>query len=124
GAIVKQKDLCSMDEAQAQESKGLEKPVEQVDSVANVSTERMLPQSEVDRLIAGIKREAFEKGQRAAKTGVEASNPQQVESPVTSSGNRSLGGMPLTEDHIKGLISSEIKSLDQQHREQTARQQA
>lgn len=73
--------------------------------VENKSTERMIPQSEVDKLVYGVKRESYEKGHREAQAAEEARRAQ-----MAAPQAQSMGGMPqLSQEQIRNMIAEEAQ---------------
>ena len=77
----------------------------------NISKERMIPQSEVDKLVYGVKRESYEKGQREAQAAEEARRAQMV-APMQAGmpQAQSMGGMPqLSQEQVRQMIADEAQ---------------
>jgi len=70
-----------------------------------VAQEKMIPQSEVDRLVGAKKHEAYERGRREALERLQAE--QAPRAPIQETQN-TFGGMPqFSEDRIRDLIAEE-----------------
>src|SRR3990167_6274485 len=78
----------------------------------NTPTEKMISQSEVNRLISANKREAYERGKREASVTPPSNGVRQQES-------ASLGGMPqLSESHVEQMIAGKLQELALRERAQ------
>jgi hypothetical protein len=67
-----------------------------------VSHEKTLPQSEVNELVGKIKKETYEKARREVLSEV-----QKTHTPESISSQQNIGSMPISDDHIRQLITEQ-----------------
>lgn len=72
---------------------------------AAAPVEKTLPQSEVNKLVGGVKAEAYEKGRAAALA--EFQRQQSMAAPTTTQAP-SFGGMPTATQDISGLVAQQV----------------
>lgn len=81
------------------------------------AVERTLPQSEVSKLVVGVKAEAYEKGRSAALA--EFQRQQSMAAPTSQAS--SFGGMPATQD-LSGLVAQQVDQRFQEMQRQVQEQ--
>lgn len=75
------------------------------------STERMVPQSEVNFLVGNVRKEAYERGQKEAEMAIKAQRQaQEVPQGASSYSPPSMGGMPQhSDDQIRRMIDEQAQ---------------
>lgn len=89
---------------QSQQSAPIASDINSQTAQPATAVEKTLPQSEVNKLVGGVKAEAYEKGRAAALA--EFQRQQSMAAPTTTQAP-SFGGMPATQD-LSGLVAQQV----------------